>query len=86
MELYPVQLMSIGLGLLTFLASLGPAVVNLIITVFNRANVSIMFLFIFLSCVAFAATLPLEETFGAQPRERVKEIEGAEEGITRKVI
>ena len=60
--------------------------VNLIITVFNRANVSIMFLFIFLSCLAFAATLPLEETFGAQPRERVKEIEGVEEGITRKVI
>ena len=45
-----------------------------------------MFLFIFLSCVAFASTLPSEETLGAQPRERVKEIEGAEESITLKVI
>lgn len=71
-ELYPVQVVGLGIGLGSIVGSVPVVFIPELINVMDRANFPVMVLFCVFSCLCFGGSYLLEETHGRPPKDKIE--------------
>lgn len=77
-ELYPVQVVGLGIGLGCIVGSIPDIFIPELINVLDRLNFPVMLLFCLMSVLNLVGSSMLEETRGRAPRDKVLEIQKGE--------
>jgi hypothetical protein len=80
-ELYPVQVIGLGIGLGSIIGSCPDVLIPEVINVLDRINFPVMLLFCLVSVLNFVGSWLLGETKGRPPRDKVEEIQRGEAGL-----
>lgn len=73
-ELYPVQVVGLGIGLGSIVGLMPVVFIPELINVLDRANFPVMVLFCVFACLCFWGSYLLEETHGRPPKDKIKEV------------